>query len=134
MTPDKPHTADLLRAAADVFRQELMPSLPEEKQLDALMILAALGCAERDLEDAGGLRERQARRMERILPTGATVGDLCAAIRNGDFDDPDGALRLYETLMEDVRDRLALVNPDYLKAADQISTSSSDDARRSGPL
>lgn len=134
MTPDTPHTADLLRAAADVFRQELMPLLPEEKQLDALMILAALGCAERDLNDAGGLGDRQARRMERIMPTGATAADLCSAIRKGEFDDQDAALRLYETLMEDVRDRLALVNPDYLKTADQMSTNSSDEARRSGPL
>ena len=134
MTPDTPHTADLLRAAADVFRQELMPLLPDDKQLDALMILAALGCAERDLNDAGGLSDRQTRRMDRIMPAGSTPGDLCAAIRNGEFDDPDAALRLYETLMEDVRDRLSLVNPDYLTTADQISTNSSDDARRSGPL
>lgn len=118
MTPDKPDSADLLRTAATVFKSELLPLLPEEKKLDALMILAILGAAERDLEDAGGLRQRQESRLAEVLP-GGTVENLCAAIRDGAFDEGPAATKLHHVLSEDVRDRLALVNPKYLSAAER---------------
>ncbi|MDW3207548.1 MAG: DUF6285 domain-containing protein [Alphaproteobacteria bacterium] len=118
MTPDRPDSADLLRTAADVLKSEIMPVLPEEKTLDMLMILAILGAAERDLADAGGLAARQEQRLDKIMP-GGDVRQLSAAIRAGDFDEGDAASRLHALLMEDVRDRLSLVNPKYLAAADE---------------
>lgn len=118
MTPDRPESADLLRTAADVLKGEILPLLPEDKTLDVLMILAILGAAERDLSDAGGLPLRQAQRLKATSPSG-DVRALCAAIRAGDFDDGDAADRLHALLMEDVRDRLSLVNPKYLAAADE---------------
>jgi hypothetical protein len=120
MTPDKPETGDLLETAADVMKQVLIPALPEENRLDALMILSILSGAQRDLADKGGLAERQAARLEKILPDGGSVRDLCAAIRRGDFDQGQAANMLHALLLEDVRDRLSLVNPKYLEAADAV--------------
>ncbi|WP_421878984.1 DUF6285 domain-containing protein [Pacificispira sp.] len=118
MIVDKPDSADLLRAAATVLKTEILPLLPEEKTLDVLMILAILGSAERDLADAGGLAARQASRLEAVLP-GGDIRALCAKIRDGAFDEGVAAARLHAILMEDVRDRLELVNPKYLSAADE---------------
>jgi hypothetical protein len=117
MTPDKPESQDLLKAAQDVMKSVLIPALPEEHRLDALMVLSIMAGAQRDLADRGGLAERQAARLQKILPNGGTVRDLCAAIRKGDFDQGEAAQALHAVLLEDVKDRLDLVNPKYLKAA-----------------
>jgi len=120
MTPDKPDTVDLLRTAQAVFKKDLIPALPEEMRLDALMILSILASAERDLADAGGLTGRQVARLADLMPDGGTVRDLCTDIRQGSYDEGDRARKLHAILTEDVRDRLSLVNPKYLEAADAI--------------
>ena len=76
MTPDKPESQDLLKAAQDVMKSVLIPALPEEHRLDALMVLSIM---------AG--------------------------------DQGEAAQVLHAVLLEDVQDRLDLVNPKYLKAA-----------------
>lgn len=119
MTPDRPDGADLLRTARTVIQEEWLELLPDEKRLDGLMVLAILSAAERELEDAGGLARRQADRLAELLPDGGDAAALCARIRNGDFDGPDAASRLHALLLADVRDRLSLVNPKYLAAADR---------------
>ncbi|MDF1750596.1 MAG: DUF6285 domain-containing protein [Alphaproteobacteria bacterium] len=118
MTPDKPDTQDLLRAAAEVMKKVLIPALPDENRLDALMVLSIMAGAERDLADNGGLAHRQAARLQKIMSDAGSVRDLCTAIRRGDFDRGESAQTLHALLMEDVRDRLTLVNPKYLEAAD----------------
>ena len=118
MTPDKPDTQDLLRAAAEVMKKVLIPALPEENRLDALMVLSIMAGAERDLADKGALAQRQAARLQKLLPDGGSIRDLCSAIRRGDFDRGNSAQTLHALLMEDVRDRLSLVNPKYLEAVD----------------
>lgn len=117
MTPDRPDSADLIALAAEVFKNDLLPLLPKEKTLDGLMILSILGSAERDLKDLGGLERRQEARLSKIMP-GADIANLCAAIREGAFDGGQAAQDLHAILMDDVRDRLTLVNPKYLVAAD----------------
>ena len=42
MTPDKPESQDLLKAAQDVMKSVLIPALPEEHRLDALMVLSIM--------------------------------------------------------------------------------------------
>jgi hypothetical protein len=119
MKPDMPDSGDLLRAAMDVMKRDILPTVPEDKMLDALMILSVMGAAERDLADGDGLAARQAERLKALLPEGGNAADLSDAIRRGTFDAPHEAARLHATLMEDVRDRLSLVNPKYLAAADK---------------
>jgi len=82
------------------------------------MILSIIAAAERDLADAGGLDARQKERLSTLLPPGSTPKDLCAAIRRGDFDGSEEFQSLQAILLEDARDRLMLVNPKYLAAAD----------------
>ncbi len=119
MERDQPETIDLLRVAAEAMKRDILPNLAAEKHLDALMILSILSAAERDLADAGGLDERQRERLQSILPSGGGVAELCAGIRDGQFDDPAAYRALHGCLLEDVRDRLTLVNPKYLAMADK---------------
>lgn len=119
MKPDNPDSGDLLRAAADVMKRDILPSLPEERMLDALMILSVMGAAERDLADQGALESRQAERLSELLPKGGDARVLSRAIRDGVFDAPDRWAALHTALLADTRDRLALVNPKYLAAADK---------------
>jgi hypothetical protein len=119
MTPDRPDGADLLATARSVIEDDWLPLLPAEKRLDGLMVLAILAAAERELADAGGLQTRQAERLAALLPHDGDAAALCERIRTGAFDKPEAARRLHALLLEDVRDRLALVNPKYLAAADR---------------
>lgn len=119
MKSDMPDSADLLRTAAEVLKRDILPDLPEERVLDALMILSVMGAAERDLVDSGGLESRQEDRLRDLLPNGGDVRDLSRAIRDGEFDAPDHWAALHAALLADTRDRLALVNPKYLAAADK---------------
>lgn len=118
MSPDQPSSADLLRTAIAAFKSDILPALPEDKRLEALMILSVMGSAERELADSGGLAARQADRLSSLLPDGGTSADLCRKIREGAFDDGAQARHLHAVLLEDVRDRLSLVNPKYLKISD----------------
>lgn len=118
MTPDKPTSADLLRTASKILKNEILPVLPEEKQLDALMILSVMASAERDLEDHDGLANRQVERLKRLSPGTDGVAELCRDIRSGIYDTPDKAQSLHTILVEDTRDRVSLVNPRYLKTFD----------------
>lgn len=122
MIPDKPDNADLLATAAAVLKDELLPLLPEERRPDGLMILAIMASAQRELVDAGELTQRQEDRLDCLMPGGGSVADLCRAIQNGAYDAPDAAAELCAVLMADVRDRLMLINPDYLEPADRKST------------
>lgn len=123
MTPDTPNSADLLGTAMDVLKTDLLPLLPESAKLDALMVLAVMAAAERDLQDCfaeTSLTDRQAQRLASLLPAGESVAHLCALIRQGRFDKPKDAERLTAVLLADVRDRLSLVNPKYLASADDV--------------
>lgn len=122
MTPDTPDSADLLRAAMDVLKKDLLSSLPEAAKLDALMVLSVMASAERDLRDfqsKSSLTERQAQRLHGLGGKALDAKTLCDSIRTGLFDSPDRAAELTAVLMDDVRDRLSLVNPKYLALADQ---------------
>lgn len=124
MTSDRPDARDLLRTAMAVFKDDLLPEIPERRKLDALMVLNVLGIAERALADDGADEAARAERLRRLGYSDA--GALARAIREGAFDDPADAARLHAELTADVRARLALSNPKYLAAAD------AEDGRKGG--
>ncbi len=81
--------AALLRIARAVLNDDLLPALPKERRLEALMVLSALGMAERELESDPLTDETTA--METLL--GEAAGEerelrhrLAEAIRAGRFD------------------------------------------------
>lgn len=106
---ERPDGADLLAIAREVLKNDLLPLLPKERQVDALMIANALGIAERQLRhgDAGARAEQAA--LAQLLGRDGTLPDLnrafARAIRDGAMDAHPGALALLrETTLARVRE------------------------------
>ncbi len=81
--------AALLRIARAVLKDDLLPALPKERRLEALMVLSALGMAERELKTRRPIDETAA--IAELL--GGATGEeqdlrrqLVEAIRFGRFD------------------------------------------------
>lgn len=107
--------AGLLRAARSVLKAELLPHLPEEKRLEALMVLSALGMAERELEQRppGDEAERIAAFLEvEDGQEAALRRQLAEAIRAGRFD---GDPQLYELSRAGLRWRVRETDPRALE-------------------
>ena len=96
--PDEPDGAALLRQARETLLEELLPALPEDERLNALMIANAIAIGAREL-DAAAVEQ--------------APGDprLAAAIRRGDRD---GDAALHETLVRSCVARLKLSSPKAL--------------------
>ncbi|MGM0561992.1 MAG: DUF6285 domain-containing protein [Pseudomonadota bacterium] len=93
--------------------------MPTDRRLDMLMVLSAMGLAERALSDStDALPLRQEARLLALEGEQADAGALVHAIRAGAWDEPARAEPLYRALVEDTRDRLARANPKYLAAFD----------------
>ena len=107
--------AALLRIARAVLKEDLLPALPKERRLEALMVLSALGMAERELE--GATPEDEAGAIAKLL--GAAAGEeqdlrrqLAEAIRAGRFD---GSAALYRFARSGLEWRLMETDPRELE-------------------
>lgn len=125
MTGDRPSGAQLLETAARSLREEVLPEVPPEHRLTLLMALNAMGIAERELRDRGAPGDALSAALQALLgQAGAGEGLDAAArllaekIRAGDFDVGTGATDLHAALSADVRRRLAIANPKYLRQAE----------------
>ena len=103
--------AELLRAARGLLKAELLPLLPEDRKLEALMVLSALGMAEREL--AAEAPAGEAGPIAALL--GITEGEeqnlrrqLAQAIRAGRFD---GDPALYDLAKAGLEWRLLETDP-----------------------
>lgn len=88
---EQPDGAALLAIAREVLRKELLPLLPKDRAYDALMIINAMGIAERQLQQGEGPVQEEQRQLAALL---GNAGDMAALqrllalrIRAGDFDD-----------------------------------------------
>ena len=107
--------AGLLRAARSVLKAELLPHLPEEKRLEALMVLSALGMAERELERSPPADEAEGIAALLQVEEGQEAAlrrQLAEAIRAGRFD---GDPRLYELARAAPTWRLMETDPRVLR-------------------
>lgn len=87
---DQPDGAMLLNVATEVLRDTLMPLLPPAQRYQALMVLNAMGIAERQLK-AGSVPEAVLQsRLAAVLGRQGSLADLekvlAAAIRRGEAD------------------------------------------------
>ncbi|MFC4350286.1 DUF6285 domain-containing protein [Fodinicurvata halophila] len=117
MTPDRPDVTALLATARALLKDEILPVVPADQRLDMLMVLSAMGLAERALQDStDALPLRQEARLVDLAGHKVDAASLAGAVRSGKWDDPEKAEQLYKALVEDTRDRLARANPKYLAA------------------
>lgn len=87
---DRPTAPDLLDTARAVFKDRLLPALPRELTYDALMVLNAMGIAQRQCA-AGSTPEDEAQQRLAALyrmeaPLAVLESRLAADIRAGRFD------------------------------------------------
>ncbi len=122
MIPDTPAAKDLLETAAAELKAEILPAVKRENKLTVLMAIAAIETAVREQEAIVELQGEQLGAMAALasgpVASKDRAGDLCKAIRSGDFDTGDRARALYHALMDDVAARTAISNPRYLNAAE----------------
>ncbi|ENO85103.1 DUF6285 domain-containing protein [Thauera linaloolentis] len=127
---DRPTGAELLDTARQVLRDELIPALPADKRMSALMIANALAIAARQLQNGDDLERAELAALEHLLSepfapasgdTAAVRGGLLSAnrklsewIRGGRAD--DGPLRedVRAHLASAIRHKVAESNPKYL--------------------
>ncbi len=91
---------DLLHAACDLLRTELLPQLPQPQRHDALMISHALGIVGREISMTWHLLEAEQRMLTRFVAQPSGAGDalpldarvmglrrrLAQGIRAGEYD------------------------------------------------
>ena len=127
---NRPDAAGLLRIARDTILDELLDALPEERHYAMRMAANALAMAAREAETGEADLVKELRLLaelygEDVVQTsGANLHERIAKmnkrfardIRDGIFD---GACApgVHALLMDQVRARLRISNPDYLKSA-----------------
>ncbi|MFZ5757410.1 MAG: DUF6285 domain-containing protein [Pseudomonadota bacterium] len=122
---DRPQGHELLAIAAQTFREQLLPALPEEKKYVAMMLLNALSIAERQLANGEAALQAEAEALEALLgmstDEGAAINarlavldrTLAQRIRKGALDDDRAAQQLlWAITLQKVRES----SPRYLKA------------------
>ena len=121
---ERPRGDELLALAAKVFREQLLPALPEEKKYQALMILNAMSIAERQQAIGEGPLNDECDLLEVVLDASPQASELHARatelnhefarrVRDGAYDnDETGRHVLWAITLQKVRES----SPRYLKA------------------
>jgi hypothetical protein len=119
MMRDRPTGAELLALARDLLQRELVPHLPPEKRLEALMILNVMGIAERELtlSEAGDADlTRRLRDLYGEGDAGAQLHRLSAEIRAGEFDTGPRRTLVRDLLWAMAKRKARAANPKLLSA------------------
>jgi hypothetical protein len=132
---DISNAADLITTARDALLNDLLPKLQKEQRYTGLMIANAMAIALREHRSgAGAMRDEAARVRELLASIGSREhapdhesdkelrvlrGDLCKAIRAGQFDDDSHSPALMANLVRTAADWLAISNPKALRT-DQV--------------
>ena len=124
---DRPHAAELLKAARAALAADLLPALPEALRYTGLMVANAIAIAERELMAGDAAARAECERLRRLLPecSSPVASEALSAvltrynrrladdIRAGRFDgEHRGAL--LEHLRLTTGEKLAVSNPKAL--------------------
>ncbi len=125
----RPNGADLLSIARDVFRDELMPHLPDEARYTALMIANAMANAERELMRGDAALQAELDRLRVLYPAAPESEEpvavqlerlnrhLAVDIRKGGFfSDRARREEIRTHLVQSTLERVRESNPKYLKS------------------
>ena len=88
---ERPDGADLLAIVREVLKNELLPLLPKDRHVDALMIANVLGIAERQLRHGEAPARKEQTALAELLHQDGPLPELNRAfarvIRAGEMDD-----------------------------------------------
>lgn len=107
---DLPDARGLVDIALQTFRAEILPVLPSNRRVDAMMIARALSIAEREMQGPADVVGPLRQLLGEEGDEDTLSRRLCAAIAEGRFD---GSPALRSTLWAITRARLAVSNPRY---------------------
>lgn len=126
--PRNPDGSVLLEVARELLLQELLPLLPKEKKLEALMIANAMGVASREITTGGMILYTELESLARLLgqerdASGESAMEaverlhwlLASQIRGGKRD---GDLETYRALKSSALAYLSESNPKLLDGQD----------------
>lgn len=117
---ERPDGADLLVIAREVLKNELLPLLPKDRQVDALMIANAMGIAERQLRNGDAPAREEQKALGELLQQDGSLSELnrafARAIRAGGMD---ANLQARQLLWEATLARVRESAPRALAAVDQ---------------
>ncbi|MGQ9367249.1 DUF6285 domain-containing protein [Azospirillum sp. ST 5-10] len=126
---NSPDAGELLAAALDAFRTEVLPTVPAERRYAALMIANALAIARRELDGLDSAGHAMLAAMASLVGddadqtlSGSALQErvdalqrrLCADIAAGVYD--TDVANLMDCLEATLRARLAITNPKLLDA------------------
>jgi hypothetical protein len=122
-----PDAAALLGTARATLTSDLLPAIPGEQRYTALMVANAMGIAAREIALGPQARIREIERLrplagQDVAPSAPADDDVhalrravCAAIRDGRFDDDAHATALHDALLAIAIDRLAISDPKAIR-------------------
>lgn len=115
---EHPNGAELLAIAREVLRKELLPLLPKEKAYEVLMMVNAMGIAERQLMMGTQPQSQEQAELSLLLDQEGGLAELnkCFAkrIRAGDFSASQEAQNLlWSTTVQRVRESSPKALPAY---------------------
>ena len=122
---DRPSAVELLEAVGAFIREQARPHLTGAARFHALVAENVLKIVAREIEAEPAVTEAECRRLARLLghedrradgqrPDELEMGrELCRRIEAGEADDGPWRAELLAYLMESVRARLAVDNPDF---------------------
>jgi len=115
---EHPDGAALLAMAREVLRKELLPLLPKEKTYDALMLINAIGIAERQLQFGEQPQRAEKAELCALLDEEGSLAELnrsfARKIREGEFDSRAAARQLlWDATVQRVRESSPKALPAY---------------------
>ena len=117
MAADRPSGPELIEAVRRFIDDELLPELEGVRRFHARVASNALGIAAREIELQGAHDQARLGRLARLLggdaPTEELEAELVRRIRAGEADAAPWREEVLAHLLETVRERLAVANPEY---------------------
>ena len=116
----QPSGLKLLEITLKVFKEELLPDLPEKKRYNGLMVANALAILARQLQRSADKQIQEERALTLLLQGEGDVGSLnllfAKRIRRGDFITPsEASKRAWRALFEITKANVYESNPKYLE-------------------
>lgn len=124
---DQPTGEQLLEAARELLRDEVLPALPANQRHGALMIANVMAIATRLLHSGDEPEQQELAALNRILPLPASGSvlqalidgnrSLCRLLREGGADSGELHDRVWQHLLGVTRHRVSISNPKYLEGS-----------------
>jgi hypothetical protein len=139
---DRPTYAELLAAVRHFIETDVVSRLDGPKKYHARVAANVVAIVERELANEDAQLQAEAERLMALLGTSEPIPrdclgrrgvirrlttELCRRIRQGDADQGEWCVRVFDHTRTTIREKLAVANPQYLEADDRLRAQHTDD-------